>query len=124
MGGELSMLFLNEKAQNALKKLYDINSGILFDNLGIDNQTFFYLVENEYISEPQGKIFNVYGANEFPQIIHDGFVVIEPKGRGYVEALLAMLKKETQENKRYVITTAIAGTALLMSIVSIILGVT
>ena len=41
------MLFLNEKAQNALKKLYDINSGILFDNLGIDNQTFFYLVENE-----------------------------------------------------------------------------
>ena len=85
---------------------------------------FFYLVENEYISEPQGKLFNDYGANEFPQIIHDGFVVIEPKGRGYVEALLAMQKKETQENKRYVITTAIAGTALVMSIVSIILGVT
>lgn len=113
---------LDELSIKALKQLYNTPNGITFDelskNLGFDNKTFFNLLNNNYISEPEGNIFYI---NNHPQCCHKGAVRIDAKGKAFIEHLGKDRKKLRLENIKYIITTGIAGIALILSIVSLIL---
>lgn len=106
---------LDSTSQNALMMLYKHPSGFPFDELGIDEQTFLFLLSNDFISEPKGKVIEQGISLKF--CVHEGNVIIEPVGKNYVEKLIQDRKIERQKNIKYWITTGIAIVALIKSFV-------
>lgn len=106
---------LDSTSQNALMMLYKHPSGFPFDELGIDEQTFLFLLSNDFISEPKGKVTEQGISLKF--CVHEGNVIIEPVGKNYVEKLIQDRKIERQKNIKYWITTGIAIVALIKSFV-------
>lgn len=106
---------LDSTSQNALMMLYKHPSGFPFDELGIDEQTFLFLLSNDFISEPQGKVIEQGISLKF--CVHEGNVIIEPIGKNYVEKLIQDRKIERHKNIKYWITTGIAIVALIKSFV-------
>lgn len=106
---------LDSTSQNALMMLYKHPSGFPFDELGIDEKTFLFLLSNDFISEPQGKVIEQGISLKF--CVHEGNVIIEPVGKNYVEKLIQDRKIERQKNIKYWITTGIAIVALIKSFV-------
>ena len=90
---------LDSTSQNALMMLYKHPSGFPFDELGIDEQTFLFLLSNDFISEPQGKVIEQGISLKF--CVHEGNVIIEPIGKNYVEKLIQDRKIERQKNIKY-----------------------
>lgn len=106
---------LDSTSQNALMMLYKHPSGFPFDELGIDEQTFLFLLSNDFISEPKWKVIEQGISLKF--CVHEGNVIIEPVGKNYVEKLIQDRKIERQKNIKYWITTGIAIVALIKSFV-------
>lgn len=106
---------LDSTSQNALMMLYKHPSGFPFDKLGIDEETFLFLLSNDFVSEPQGKVIEQGISLKF--CVHEGNVIIEPIGKNYVEKLIQDRKIERQKNIKYWITTGIAIVALIKSFV-------
>lgn len=86
---------LDSTSQNALMMLYKHPSGFPFDELGIDEKTFLFLLSNDFISEPQGKVIEQGISLKF--CVHEGNVIIEPVGKNYVEKLIQDRKIERQK---------------------------
>lgn len=111
----MNLFPLDSISQNALMMLYKHPSGFPFDKLGIDEETFLFLLSNDFISEPQGKVIEQGISLKF--CVHEGNIVIEPVGKNYVEKLIQDRKIERQKNIKYWITTGIAIVALIKSFV-------
>lgn len=110
---------LNKQSVEALRLLRDNSDGLPFNKLGIDDNEFLLLKNKDYIDEPSGNIFLVGASN---QIIHDGNVIIKPKGKSYIEFLDKEAAKIKKDNIKYVITTGIALLALIKSFWPEIMG--
>lgn len=109
----MSVVNLDQSATRALQILYNSNNGVCFDALNIDDETYCLLVDNKYISEPEGRIYNL--ANHDRRISHKGTVIITPVGKGYVEQYNSQRSERRKASMRYWITTIIALIALLKS---------
>ena len=66
----MSVVSLDQSAMCALLILYNSNNGVCFDVLNIDDETYCLLIDNNYISEPEGRIYNL--ANNDRRISHKG----------------------------------------------------
>lgn len=112
---------LDDLSKKVLRELYDKSTGLTFDELNkkfhFDDKTFLYLINNEFISEPEGQIFPVNGST---MCKHEGKIIIEKKGKAFVEYDKEYHKKYKIENIKYIITTVIAVFALVLSIISLI----
>lgn len=111
----MNLFPLDESSQNALMSLYQNPNGLPFNELKIDERTFLFLINNNFISEPQGKVIEQGFSTSF--CVHEGNVIIEPIGKNYVEKLMKDAKTEKQKNIKYWITTGIALLALIKSFV-------
>ena len=119
----MNLFPLDSTSQNALMMLYKHPSGFPFDELGIDEKAFLFLLSNDFISEPQGKVIEQGFSSRF--CVHEGDVIIEPIGKNYVEKMIQDSRIEKQKNIKYWITTGIAIIALIKSFVpeiSLLLG--
>lgn len=103
---------LNKRSIETLRLLYDNSGGLPFNKLGIDDNEFLLLKNKDYIDEPFGNYFLVGASN---QIVHDGNVIIKPKGKAYIEFLDKEAVKIKKDNIKYVVTTGIALLALIKS---------
>lgn len=111
----MNLFPLDSISQNALMMLCKHPSGLPFEELGIDEQTFLFLLSNDFVSEPQGKVIEPGFSSRF--CVHEGNVIIEPIGKNYVEKMIQDSRSEKQKNIKYWITTGIAIIALIKSFV-------
>lgn len=106
---------LDKRAVEILKRLYEAPEGLPFKELGIDDETFTFLFEGNYFSEPREvkRVKTDYGK----QIVCKGYVKIGIRGISYIEHLIVEKKKERNEIIGFSITTIIAIITLVVSII-------
>lgn len=125
------MLVIDRQSLNALKILgnawSDNRSGVPYEELDFDDDTFLFLLNNQLIKAPQTIIANFH---EEPLIFFDGMIYITPQGRGILEAREEAISEaeeirhhNTKQEKqtRFYNQTAVAS--LIVSILSFTLGI-
>ena len=103
---------------NVLFFLYASPQGASFQEISsqvqFDDKNFLELKNEGYISEPHGKIFLV---GDSYRCVHDGKIIIEPKGRAYIEEVINNRNQNYEERKKYRIATIIAIISLVKSFI-------
>lgn len=110
---------LTEELVSVLKELRKHPEGLSFEKLNITTDDYFYLRDNDYIIDNDTPIDGPCG--RFCK--HDSPIRIYTKGKSYLEEIEKNEANIKKNNKKYWITTAIAGAALARTLIPDIIAV-